>query len=95
MYKYLLSQLDRSLVWVQWAAHGASWGGYSSDDMNAIDAVKQTISIHRADGGVLSIKFWQRSRQVEHSFEGESWENIVWLINQLIRDMERDVAKLQ
>lgn len=92
MFDYLLSQLDSRLTWVQCAAYGAAWQGYDPDNMNAANSVKQILRIklesNMTIGNDFCIEFWQEHRQSEYTLHHDCWDTVLWLINQLIKEIK-------
>ena len=90
MYKYLLKQLDSSLIWVQAAAHGSAWFGYT-EDMNQADAVKQILRLHIGHDTphFFCIELWQRGRQSEFTLHSDNSDETIWLINQLVKAVKK------
>lgn len=90
MRAYLLSQINRELVWVQAAAHGAAWFGYDGNDMNAADSVRQIVRMHVAveKGLGYSIELWQRGRQSEYTFHGTVYNTVLAELNSIIRQVK-------
>ena len=87
MKAYLLSQINRELVWVQAAAHGAAWFGYDGNDMNAADSVKQIVRMHVEKDLDYSIELWQRGRQSEYTFHGVVYNWVLQELNSIIRQV--------
>ena len=88
MRAYLLSQINRELVWVQAAAHGAAWFGYDGNDMNAADSVKQIVRMHVEKDLDYSIELWQRGRQSEYTFHGVDYNWVLQELNSIIRQVK-------
>ena len=88
MKAYLLSQINRELVWVQAAAHGAAWFGYDGNDMNAADSVKQIVRMHVEKDLDYSIELWQRGRQSEYTFHGTVYNAVLAELNNIIRHVK-------